>query len=116
MSASEYLYHLCLNADWTVAKTRDGYYGSQKDKADGFIHMSKADQVKRSAERYYEKNPNLTLLQVDPEKVIGEIKWEPSSRGELYAHIYGHIPHSAIVSATPLRLDQDGKHIFPEFV
>ena len=114
MSLSNSLFHLCLNDDWEVAQKDVGYFGSAKDKADGFIHMSKADQVKRSAERYYGKNPNLTLLQVDPSKVVGEIKWEPSSRGELYAHIYGHIPHEAIISATPLPLDSEGIHIFPD--
>jgi uncharacterized protein (DUF952 family) len=114
MNMPNFLYHLCLKEDWSTAQAAEGYYGSQKDKSDGFIHMSTAEQVQRSAGRYYEKNPNLILLEVDPTKVVGEIKWEPSSRGELYAHIYGHIPHDAISNASPLPLDTEGKHIFPD--
>ena len=40
--------------------------------------------------------------------------WEESRGGKLFPHVYGDIPLSAVKQATPLSLNADGIHQFPE--
>ena len=36
------------------------------------------------------------------------------TRRRLFPHLYGDLPMSAVVWATPLPLDANGQHVFPE--
>ncbi|MBR84005.1 MAG: hypothetical protein CMF66_08865 [Magnetovibrio sp.] len=44
------------------------------------------------------------------------LKWEPSRDGQLFPHLYGDLPLSAVRRVDPLELDTDGVHQFPEHV
>ena len=47
-------------------------------------------------------------LHVDIESLGEALKWEPSRGGDLFPHLYGPLPVSAVVEARPLGLDADG--------
>ena len=48
------------------------------------------------------------MLCVDLLKLAGYVKWEQAADGEIYPHIHGPIPMSAVVSARPIYADSDG--------
>lgn len=82
---------------------RDGEFsGSAVDVADGFIHLSGADQVAETAERHFRGQTDLALVAVDLDVLGNAVKWEPSRGGQLFPHVYGVLPMHAVVSAGPL--------------
>ena len=43
------------------AKKAETYNGSEKDKKDGYIHFSEADQVPETLKKYYQKKEHLIM-------------------------------------------------------
>ena len=88
-------------AEWDAACAAGAYAGSAVDLADGYIHMSTADQLAETAAKHYAGRTGLMLLTVDL-TVLGEaVVWEPSRGGALFPHIYGDLPVAAVTTAEP---------------
>ncbi len=105
------IYHMCCRAEWDAAG--DSYPGSSQDAADGFIHFSTAAQIRESAARHRAGQTGLVLLTVDAEALGGALKWEASRGGQLFPHLYGPLPRSAVRAVDDLPLGEDGRHVFP---
>ena len=93
---------MALPDDWTAAFETGEYTTSTRGQTlaeVGFIHASTRDQVEATANRFYADLDQLVLLTIDPLRVGAEIKWEPPAPGvdELFPHIYGPLPISAVV-------------------
>lgn len=108
------IYHMCRADEWAAAERAGSYDGSSQDKADGFIHFSTKTQVWTSAAKHRRGQDNILLLEVDADTLGDALKWEASRDGALFPHLYGALPVSAVMSVTPLTLDDDGVHIFPD--
>jgi uncharacterized protein (DUF952 family) len=54
------------------------------------------------------------LLAVNPDSLGDALRWEASESGTLYPHLYAPLSLEAVMSAVPLRLGPDGRHILPE--
>jgi len=108
------IYHMCKLEEWQAAQAAGSYAGSSQDKADGFIHFSTRTQVWTSAAKHRRGQDNILLLEVDAAALGEALKWEASRGGALFPHLYGPLPVSAVMNLTPLRLDDDGVHIFPD--
>lgn len=114
MPTSKLIYHMCRRAEWDAAVSAGAYSGSSQDVADGFIHFSTAQQLPESARRHRAGQAGLVLLAVDTQLLSeGSLKWETSRRGELFPHLYGVLPVSAVKWARDLPLDADGLHVLP---
>jgi uncharacterized protein (DUF952 family) len=113
MSAAKLIYHMCRREEWDAACVAGSYAGSTQDVADGFIHFSTAQQLPESARRHRAGQAGLVLLAVDPELLRDGLQWEASRRGELFPHLYGVLPVSAVRWARDLPLGADGQHVLP---
>ena len=89
------------------------YEGSEVDRRDGFIHLSAAHQVRATAQKHFSGKTDLLLVAVAEEALGPNLKWETSRGGDLFPHIYGALPLSAVSEVTPLPL-VNGVHQFPE--
>jgi uncharacterized protein (DUF952 family) len=69
---------------------------SPVDRRDGFIHFSTADQLADTARKHFSGQHDLLLLAVDVEQL--ELRWEPSRGGQLFPHLYGALPLSAVLT------------------
>ncbi|MBB4265652.1 DUF952 domain-containing protein [Roseospira visakhapatnamensis] len=107
------VYRLCSLDDWQAAATVGVFLGSDQDRADGFIHLSGADQVPETAGRHYAGVRPLMLLTVDARRVDGEVRWEESRGGALFPHLYGTIPLEAVLAAYRLAEDRAGRLMVP---
>lgn len=108
------IYKICEAAQWAKAE-RDGVFrGSKIDVADGYIHFSTAAQVVETAAKHFAGMADLVLVAVDAEALGDALKWEPSRGGALFPHLYDTLPVSAARRVKPLRLDGDGRHVFPK--
>jgi beta-hydroxylase len=75
----------------------DGRFeGSPVDRADGFIHLSAADQVKGTLARHFAGQADLVLVEVNLAALGDAVRWEESRGGALFPHIYGVLPFSAV--------------------
>ena len=110
-SSPEPIFHITTASEWAVA-SEAGSYAAPSLADEGFIHTSTAQQVPGTAARYYAEVDDLVLLQIDPDRVAAEIRWEPS-HDELYPHIYGRLEVSAVVAATPFGPEPDGSYRLP---
>jgi len=108
------IYHLCRADEWQSAVVAGTYRGSSQDLADGFIHFSTADQVRDSAARHRAGQEGLVLLGVSIAFLGDALRWEPAGGGEMFPHLYGPLPITAVVSVDALPLHPDGYHRFPQ--
>jgi uncharacterized protein (DUF952 family) len=54
------------------------------------------------------------LIAVDAVAITGALKWEISRGGDLFPHLYGALPLTAVIWAKPLPMGPDRRHVFPE--
>ncbi len=111
--AQALIYHVCRAEEWRAAETRGSYAGSTQDAGDGFIHFSTAAQIVESAARHRAGQSGLVLLAVDPAALGAALRWGPSRDGQLFPHLFGALPCSAVRRVAPLPLGDDGRHVFP---
>ena len=94
-------------AEWAAARAAGAYGGSAVDRADGYIHMSTADQLAETARRHYAGRVGLRLLEVEL-GALDDLRWEPSRGGDLFPHLFGPLPVAAVRSDRPLSVAADG--------
>jgi uncharacterized protein (DUF952 family) len=107
------LYKIMSRQEWETAQASGLYEGSEVDRRDGFIHLSAAHQVRATVQKHFSGKANLLLVSVAEEALNPNLKWEVSRGGDLFPHIYGIFPLSAVSEVIPLPL-MNGIHQFPE--
>ncbi|ACL59404.1 DUF952 domain-containing protein [Methylobacterium nodulans] len=107
------IYKICPAALWREAEAAGQFLGAPVDLADGYIHFSTAAQVRETAARHFAGTDDLVLAAVDAEALGSALRYEPSRGGDLFPHLYGPLPLSAVRSVVPLPLAEDGRHRFP---
>lgn len=91
------IYHVVSATNWQKA-VQQGFYEADSLATEGFIHTSKADQVKGVLERYYQGQNNLILLHIDETKLTSSLKFELApSINEEFPHIYGRLNLDAVI-------------------
>jgi uncharacterized protein (DUF952 family) len=95
-----------VDADvWAIAESEGEFRGADIDVADGFIHLSSANQVTETLGKYFAGRTNLLLVAVDGNQLGDSLRWEVSRGGELFPHVYGAIPMSAVIETRPIEPD-----------
>jgi uncharacterized protein (DUF952 family) len=110
------IYKLCERELWDAAERSGVFAGAGIDVRDGFIHLSTAAQVRDTAAKHFGGAADLMLIAVDADALDGALKWEPSRGGDLFPHLYGVMPLTAVIWAKPLALDANRRHVFPELM
>ena len=83
------IFKICHRADWEKPEHIHAYQGSQKDREDGFLHFSTAEQVAGTLAKYFADADDLLLVAVSPKALGPALKYEPSRDGALFPHLYG---------------------------
>lgn len=100
------IYHLVLCRVWE--ENADQPYRADSLTSEGFIHCSFANQVARSANRFYAEAADLLLLHIDPERLTSPLRDEAADSGEIFPHIYGPLNRDAVVKVEALTRGSDG--------
>jgi uncharacterized protein (DUF952 family) len=108
------IYKICPAALWAEAESGGVFQGAAIDLADGYIHFSTAAQVAETAARHFAGQTGLVLVALDAQTLEASLRWEPSRGGQLFPHLYGPLPLSAVIWTKPLPLDANGRHRLPE--
>jgi uncharacterized protein (DUF952 family) len=103
------LFHIATQVDAERGK-RTGTYIPDAFGREGFIHCSYAEQVIQVANRLFAGRRDLVLLEIDPQKLSCPVVDENLEGGmELFPHIYGHVPMSAVLAIHPFPCDGRGR-------
>lgn len=109
------IYRIIRRADWAAAQAAGAFTGTAHDIRDGFIHFSTAAQAAETAAKHYAGLRDLLLLHVDTAALQAPLKWEKSRNDDLFPHLYGPLPVTAVHRVDDLPLDEaSGRHVFPE--
>lgn len=105
------IFKICPRADWE--RLRDVYEGSAHDKRDGFIHFSTTAQLHGTLKKHYAGQDDLLLIAIDETMLGPALKYQPSRGGDLFPHLYGPLPLSAVLWVKPLVRNADGSFTLP---
>jgi uncharacterized protein (DUF952 family) len=84
------------------------FAGAPVDFADGYIHLSSAAQVTGTVKKHFSGEAGLVVAAVDLAVLGDAVRWEPARDGQLFPHLYGELPLSAVIAAAPLAWDDSG--------
>lgn len=107
------IYKIVPGPLWRAAEGAGVFGGAPVDLADDFIHLSAAGQLRETAARHFAGAEDLLLVAVDPARLGAALRWEPSRGGALFPHLYAPLDVASVLSAAPLPLGGDGRHVFP---
>lgn len=103
-----------LTGEQMAALEADGSFaGAPVDLADGYVHLSTADQLTETVDRHFAGQHELHIAAVDLEALGEAVKWEESRGGALFPHLYAALPLDAVVAYGPLERGDDGKVRLP---
>jgi beta-hydroxylase len=90
-----------LTADQWAQFQADGvFHGAPVDLADGYIHLSAAEQVQGTLDKHFAGQSGLVIAEIDLALLGDTVKWEVSRGGALFPHIYGPLPMAAVLRVT----------------
>lgn len=98
---AEFVFHITTATAWTPSLDTEGY-----------IHLSKPDQVTRVA-NLYRGRTDLVLLCVDPDRLTAELRYEALTTGAPFPHLYGPLNLDAVVRVVPFPPLPDGTFQLP---
>ena len=106
------LFHITPISSYLKAIDR-GEYASDTLESEGFIHCSLRDQVLPVAETWFKGQNKLLLLEINPEKLLSEVRMDPVPGAGEYPHIYGVLNLDAITVVWEFEPDTEGHFHFP---
>jgi len=93
---SETAFKIFTAAQWAQFETDGIFHGAPVDIADGYIHLSTADQLQGTLDKHFARQEKLVIAEIDLVPLGDLVKWEPSRGGALFPHIYGPLPMHAV--------------------
>ena len=84
------IYHIIKNSYWKKFEKGTSYF-PETFEAEGFIHLSKKEQVAGVLERYFNNETNLVLLSLDETLLGSKLVYEEATNQELFPHYYGKL-------------------------
>ena len=110
-----YIFKLFRIEEWLQFEALGKTDGAPIDVMDGFIHFSKASQVKETAAKHFKADKDLILLSCNAENLKPDLKWEISRGGELFPHLYRELELKDIEAQYDLP-KVNGLYKFPDFI
>lgn len=83
------------------------------DVKDGFLHFSTAAQLSATLRIHFRGQRDLVLMAVPAAAMGNTLRWEPSRGGELFPHVYGTFPMSAVIHEVVIAVDDAGNCPLP---
>lgn len=81
---------------------------------EGFVHLSQAHQLAGTLEVHFAGVDRVLLLELDPEKVAEDVRFEASRGGALFPHLFRPIHLGEdVIERTALTRGQDGRFEIP---
>lgn len=97
-----------LTGEQMAVLERDGSFaGAPADLADGYIHLSTAEQLTETVDRHFAGQDDLHVAAVDLGSFGESLRWEKSRGGALFPHLYAPLLLETVVAYGPLERGDD---------
>ena len=84
---------------------------------EGFVHLSQAGQLEGTLDVHFEGVDRVLLLELDPEQVAADVRFEPSRGGALFPHLFRPINLAKdVIDRTTLSRGPGGHFQLPEAI
>lgn len=88
-----------FTADQWAQFVSDGVFnGAPVDLADGYIHLSAADQLQGTLDKHFAGQAGLVIAEIDLTGLGDNLKWEVSRGGALFPHVYGPLETETVLN------------------
>ena len=102
----EQVFHFADPLAWQQALL-SGSYAPQGLAAEGFIHAATSAQIAGVVDRHLRGHGPRVRLTLNCAALAEILQWEWSNAsGDLYPHVFGPIPLTAVIASTPFDPDQ----------
>ncbi|ODP38501.1 DUF952 domain-containing protein [Sphingomonas turrisvirgatae] len=102
-----------LTAEQMAALEANTFKGAPVDLADGYIHLSTADQLTETVDKHFAGQTDLYVAAVDLATHGKAIRWKESRGGAEFPHLYGRLTLETVVAYSPLEREDDGSVRLP---
>ena len=109
----EMAFKVLTSSQMEALLTNGRFAGAPIDLADGYIHLSTAAQLDETVAKHFAGQSGLHIAAIDLVRLGDAVRWEPSRGGQLFPHIFGALPMSAVTGHCPLEFGQDGSIVIP---
>ena len=96
------VFKLLLAAEWAAFQADGVFAGSPDDVRDGYIHLSAADQLAGTFDKYFAGEAGVVRLTLDADALGSALRWEASRGGALFPHLYRALRLDEMVAVTRL--------------
>lgn len=83
---------------WAAFERERVFQGAPVDVADGYIHLSTADQLEETISKHFAGQAGLHIAEVDLVLLGDAVRWEEARQGALFPHLYGELAIDAVVT------------------
>lgn len=98
-----------LTAEQMAALEAEGSFaGAPVDLADGYLHLSTADQLTETVDKHFAGQQDLHVAAIDLGSFGATLKWEESRGGQLFPHLYGPLLLETVIAYGPLEREPNG--------
>lgn len=84
-------------AQWAQFEADGIFHGAPVDIADGYIHLSTAEQLQGTLDKHFAGQTGLVIAEIDLAALGDAVRWEVSRGGALFPHIYTPLPMTAVL-------------------
>ena len=102
-----------LTAAELAALEHGTFEGAPVDLADGFVHLSTAEQVGETVAKHFAGRADLAIATVDLDALGDAVRWEVSRGGARFPHLYGRLTLDVVLAYGPLEYESDGSVRLP---
>jgi uncharacterized protein (DUF952 family) len=92
--------------EWAQFVSDGVFHGAPVDLADGYIHLSTADQLQGTLDKHFAGQAGLVIAEIDLGALIDTLKWEVSRGGALFPHVYGMLEIGVVLNHSILDTDR----------
>lgn len=103
-----------LTAEQFIALQQGTFAGAPVDLADGYIHLSTAEQVSETLRRHFVGQEGLVIAAVALAPFGVAVKWEASRGGLLFPHLYGPLTMHNVIAHAAVAWDDQDEVILPQ--
>lgn len=113
MRNPDFIYKIASAEALAAAVASGTFTGMPIDEKDGYIHFSTAAQLAETLSLHFKGQADLVLFSVRSADMGAKLVWEASRGGQLFPHVYGSFPVSAIVWQGSVNVGADGSVTLP---
>lgn len=95
---SDTAYKVLTSEQWAALQRAGTFAGAPVDLADGYIHMSTADQLGETLAKHFAGQTELVIAEIALGGFGDALKWEVSRGGALFPHLYAPLSISAVIN------------------